>query len=148
MRNRQAPIANILVVEDDELVRRLVGTVLQRKGYSISFAGDGIAAVQVARKDPPDLILLDALLPGGDGVKVLERIRGLAALQSVPVIMMSGADPEAFRPRAFQFGACDYLEKPISPSRLLDAVDNALNGADAMAPLLGLVGAFDSGAAA
>lgn len=140
---RQQPLAHVLVVEDDDLVRKLIGTVLQRKGYLVSFAGDAIAATQVARRELPDLVLLDILLPGGDGITVLERLRSIAMLQSVPVVVMTGADSEGYKVRAYQLGASEVLEKPVGPARLLEAVDSALSGVDAVG-IMGLVGALES----
>jgi CheY-like chemotaxis protein len=99
---------------------------LRRAGYDTAFAGDAISAVSVARKEEPDLILLDLGLPGGEGFVVLDRLRAIAALGWVPVIVITArADPTS-RQRAEAAGVKAYLQKPIDVERLLAEISRQL----------------------
>jgi DNA-binding response OmpR family regulator len=76
--------AKILIVDDDQDIRRLLGIRLKARGYEPFFAGDAISAVNQARKEHPDLILLDLMLPAGDGYLVVERLKAMPALEGIP----------------------------------------------------------------
>jgi DNA-binding response OmpR family regulator len=116
------------VVDDDQDLRRGLNIRLRANGYETVFAQDAITAVSEARKNNPDLIILDIGLPGGDGFVVMERLSGLAALGCIPVIVLSARDPEANRERAMKAGAVAFLQKPADNQDLLSAIRNALEG--------------------
>jgi DNA-binding response OmpR family regulator len=116
----------ILIVEDDADIRQLINLRLRARNYETAFAGDAITAMTVARKESPDLVLLDLGLPGGDGFLIMERMRAIASLAAIPVIVITASDPAATRERALQAGASAFLSKPIDIGELTEAVERAL----------------------
>lgn len=123
---RRTAVAKILIVEDDQDTRQLLKIRLESKGYETAFAADAVTAIQVARTERPDLILLDMGLPGGDGVVVMERLKIFPALAHIPVVVVSAREPTVTEPRATQAGAQAYVQKPIDNEELLGAVRSAL----------------------
>ena len=118
--------AKILIVEDDPDIGGLLAIHLRRAGYQTVHASDAVTFLTVARKEQPDLILLDLGLPGGDGLLVMERMKGIASLSRVPVIVVSARDPISSGPQALAAGAHAFLGKPIDTDRLLETVRDAL----------------------
>jgi DNA-binding response OmpR family regulator len=116
----------VLIIEDDLDIRRLIDLRLKGQNYDTAWAGDAVTAVMVARRESPDAIVLDLGLPGGDGFVVMERLRSLAQLAHVPVIVVTARDPSTSRDRALEAGATAFLEKPIDAEALLDAVRRAV----------------------
>jgi DNA-binding response OmpR family regulator len=116
----------ILVIDDDRDIVRGISLRLKAKGYQICCAPDGVAAVSMARKEKPDLILLDIGLPGGDGFVVMERLKSLYDLVLTPVIVISGMDPETTMQRALDAGARAYFLKPFDNDKLMAAIEAAL----------------------
>ncbi|HYW77209.1 MAG TPA: response regulator, partial [Gammaproteobacteria bacterium] len=100
---------HILVVDDDQEIRRLLGDYLTRNGYRVSTAGDGNEMRQVLAHSKPDLVVLDVMLPGTDG---LELCRELRSQSTIPVIMLTARDEEMDRVIGLEMGADDYLAKP------------------------------------
>jgi CheY-like chemotaxis protein len=123
--------AKILIVDDDQDIRQLLGHRLKGHGYETVFAGDAISAVNQARKEEPDLILLDLSLPAGDGYLVMERLRAMPALEGIPVIVVSARDPISEQERLVQAGADAFFRKPIDHESLLTAIARALGTAPA-----------------
>src|ERR1700677_2740499 len=99
----------ILIIDDDPHLILGLTPRLRASNYTVVTAGDAIAAIAVARKEVPDLIILDLGLPGGDGFMVLERIRNLADLSGVPVIVLSARDPVDNRKRSLEGGAVAFF---------------------------------------
>ena len=116
----------ILVVDDDQDIRQLLGHRLKARGYEAVFAGDAISAVNQARKERPDLILLDLSMPAGDGYVVMERIKAMPALEGTPVIIVSARDPLAEEDRFITSGADAFFRKPFDYEQLLRAISRAL----------------------
>ena len=121
MRNRK-----ILVIEDDPDVRLGYNVLLRAHNYDTFFAVDSLSAISEARKQQPDLILLDLGLPAGDGFIVLERLRGLTQLALIPVIVVSARDPHANRERALKAGAKAFVQKPWDDAELLAMIAELL----------------------
>jgi DNA-binding response OmpR family regulator len=119
--------AKILIVDDESDIRELLNIRLRKRGYDTAFAGDAIAAVSVAQEEMPDLILLDLGLPGGEGLLVLERLRAIASLGWIPVIVVSARDESA--QRALDAGAKAYFPKPIDLDELVEAIERELSPA-------------------
>ena len=105
----------ILVVDDDANVRTLLRRLLTTEGYSVDEASDGPAALEKVGAVPPDLVLLDIMMPGQDGLDVLE---GMRRTNDVPVILLTAKSEEADRVLGFRFGADDYVVKPFSTAEL------------------------------
>jgi DNA-binding response OmpR family regulator len=118
--------AKILIVDDDQDIRHLLGHRLKAQGYEAVFAGDAISAVNQARTERPDLILLDLSLPAGDGYVVMERLRAMPALEGIPVIVVSARDPLSEEERFAQSGADAFFRKPFDHEELVNAIERAL----------------------
>jgi DNA-binding response OmpR family regulator len=121
-------VAKILIVEDDQDISRLLGIRLKQDGHKAAFAADAVTAMTVARKEQPDLILLDLGLPGGDGHIVMDRLRAMPALAMVPVIVISAREAAGNEERVLAAGARAFLSKPLDTARLLQEIDAALSG--------------------
>ncbi len=116
----------ILVIDDDLDIRLGLNARLRANGYETVFAEDGVGALSVARKESPDLILLDIGLPGGDGFSVLERLKTNTSLATIPVVVLSARDAEENERRALEAGAEVFLEKPAENDDLLGAIASAI----------------------
>ena len=116
----------ILVVEDDADVRLGYQVLLKAYQYDTFFAADSLAAISEARKNQPDLIILDLGLPAGGGFAVLERLRTNTNLAMIPVIVVSGRDVGANRESALKAGARAYVQKPWNDDELLAIIQQLL----------------------
>jgi DNA-binding response OmpR family regulator len=109
----------ILVVDDEVSLQETLAYNLRKQGYDVVVVGDGVAALQAARKEHPDLILLDLMLPGMDGLEVCRILR---QEMNTPVIMLTARDDEIDRVVGLEVGGDDYLTKPFSMRELLARV--------------------------
>jgi len=109
----------ILIVEDETTLQEALAYNLRRQGYDVEVAGDGPAALNVARRSRPDLIILDIMLPGMDGFEVCRILR---QEMTTPVLMLTARDDEIDRVVGLEVGADDYLTKPFSMRELLARV--------------------------
>jgi DNA-binding response OmpR family regulator len=125
----------ILVLEDDPIVRDSVVRSLQREGYAVATARDGEEGLSLALKHPPDLVVLDLMLPGLDGLEVCRRLR--AALQT-PVVMLSAKGEDHDVVLGLGLGADDYIRKPFSPAELVARVKAVLRRSQAQPARAGL----------
>jgi adenylate cyclase len=121
-----ASAGRVLVVDDDRVNRLLLTRSLEREGHRVSVAENGLTALRLLREDPPDVVLLDIVMPELDGVSVLERIKSDSALQHLPVIMISAVDEIDSVVRCIEMGAEDYLPKPFDPVLLRARINAAL----------------------
>ncbi len=112
----------ILVAEDDASLREALKEVLTIAGYTTVLVGDGVRALECARADPPDLIILDHVMPGLDGLGVLRALQADPGLCKIPVILLTGAAGD-FPP---EHGAAALIEKPFRMQPLQDAVRSIL----------------------
>src|SRR4051812_34053611 len=110
------PAAKILVVEDDPDSLRLVSFFLKRAGYEVLEAADGPAALGLAEREKPDLVILDWQLPMMTGLEVCKRLR---AKSHVPIVMLTAKDSVADRVEGLETGADDYVVKPFAPEELV-----------------------------
>jgi DNA-binding response OmpR family regulator len=124
-------MATVLVVDDEPIVREVVVRYLEREGHTTLEAGDGIAARAAIEKSPPDLVLLDVMLPGADGLDLCRWIRSSSEL---PVIMLTARGEEADRIVGLELGADDYVTKPFSPRELAARVRTVLRRSGPRAP--------------
>jgi DNA-binding response OmpR family regulator len=116
----------ILIIDDDEHLLLGLATKLKANGYTIVSAVDAVSAVAVARRETPDLILLDLGLPAGDGFLVLERLRAMTGLVATPVIVLSARNPANNEQRALQAGAVAFFQKPPDSREFLTEIRRAL----------------------
>ncbi len=114
--------ATILMVEDEEDIAFLIRFLLERNGYQVEHAADGKQALEritLDKRNAPDLVLLDIMLPYHDGLEVLAQLRAQPDWESVPVLMLTAKAREADIIRALELGADDYVTKPFQPDELL-----------------------------
>ncbi len=116
----------ILIVEDDADIRGLLSLRLRQRSYDTSVATDGMTALAVARREQPDLVVLDLGLPAGDGFTVMERMRSITSLAEIPVVVITARDAATNREKAESFGAVAFVEKPIDFDQLLGTIDGLL----------------------
>ncbi len=113
----------VLVVDDEPTVREVVSRYLELGGYRVAEAGDGPAALRAATAMLPDLVVLDLMLPGMDGIEVCRRLRAAAP---TPIVMLTAKGHEADRIVGLELGADDYVVKPFSPRELVARVRSVL----------------------
>ena len=116
----------ILVVDDAEKNSRLLVDLLTAKGYRASAVASGEEALARIEADPPDLVLLDVMMPGLSGYEVCERLRAEACHAFLPIVLVTALDPAKERLRGIEAGADDFLSKPINPAELLARVKSLL----------------------
>jgi DNA-binding response OmpR family regulator len=116
----------VLVVDDDPLVRRFVGELLHANGYDVLLAEDGEAALRQVEASPPDLVLLDLVMPYKDGFEVLNALKHEPATRDIPVMILSVRDREEDVVKGLNLGAEDYMRKPFSTQELLARVKKIL----------------------
>lgn len=109
----------ILVVDDDDALREMVGLVLSSSGYQPVFASDGLSAVEIFKQNSPDLVLLDIMLPGQSGIEVCNQIR---AVSGVPIIMLTAKGDTEDVVLGLEAGADDYVVKPHNGAELMARV--------------------------
>lgn len=112
----------ILVVDDEQPIRELVKYNLEREGYQVLQAADGVSALSKARNENPDLIVLDIMLPGEDGLSVCRSLNQDVQTRSIPIIMLSARGEEVDKVLGLEMGADDYITKPFSPRELVARV--------------------------
>lgn len=116
----------ILIVDDDPQIRAVLEIALERGGYQVIVARDGVAGLRMALRDAPDLVVLDVGLPEMDGLEVCRRIR---AVSEVPVLFLTAREDEIDRILGLELGADDYVTKPFSPRELLARIKAILKRA-------------------
>jgi CheY-like chemotaxis protein len=123
------PIAKtILVVDDDADARRIARTWLEGAGRRVLEAADGHECLRVAREQSPDLILLDLVLPDMDGWEAARELRADPTTASIPILGLTGLSFPVLRKRAVEAGCDLVLTKPVSPTRLLQEIDDLYDG--------------------
>jgi two-component system response regulator ResD len=123
--------ARVLVVDDEEMVRDVLARYLERDGFAVETATDGVAALEAIARESPDLVLLDLMLPRVDGFEVFQRIRGARA---PAVIMLTARGEETDRIVGLELGADDYVTKPFSPKEVVARVRAVLRRATRAGP--------------
>jgi two-component system alkaline phosphatase synthesis response regulator PhoP/two-component system response regulator VicR len=120
---------HILAVDDDERIRRLIQLNLQRAGYRISTAGDGVEALAMIEQERPDLVVLDITMPRMDGIETLRHLRANAATAALPVVLLSAKAQDEDILEGRRSGADYYLHKPFNPPDLLAVLREVLGEA-------------------
>jgi DNA-binding response OmpR family regulator len=125
---------HILVVDDEPSIVEVVGLYLEREGYRVTVARDGKAALDAVRRERPDLIVLDLMLPNVDGLEITRRLRAHGDV-AIPIIMLTAKGEEMDRILGLEMGADDYVVKPFSPQELVSRVKAILRRVTAAATL-------------
>jgi len=112
----------VLLVEDDPALRRYLEVVLERAGYSVISAGDGLEAMKSLLAEPVDVVVTDALMPNLDGYELCRFVRNSHHLAHLPIILLSALDPRNTTDESEQMDA--FLAKPVSPEDLLSTISN------------------------
>jgi DNA-binding response OmpR family regulator len=116
----------VLIADDDPDIRDLVAFKLEQSGFDVTAVEDGLSALAAARKQTPDLALLDVMMPGMSGVDVCRQLRSDPATAALPVILLTARAQEGDVEVGFGSGADDYVIKPFSPRELVNRVEAVL----------------------
>ena len=114
--------SRVLVVDDDRMIRLMARRLLEKEGCEVVEGTTGRQAVDLARRERPDLLILDLGMPEMDGYDAIGEIKGDLALSGIPVIVLTAQDEPGVEERVLELGADDYLTKPIEPGVLLSRV--------------------------
>src|SRR5215472_15460823 len=140
------PRRRVLVVDDEASVREVLSQYLELEGFVVLQAAGSLEALRLAQAQPPDLVVLDLMLPGIDGIEVCRRLRTASA---VPIVMLTARGDEADKLTGFALGADDYVTKPFSPRELMARVRAIMRRVEAtQAPAMVLEGTVRFGALA
>ena len=123
--------ASVLVVDDEPNIVLSLEFLLKQAGFRVRMASNGEAALAAIAEDPPDLVLLDVMIPGRDGYAVCQAIRANPAWQGVRVLMLTAKGSEIQREKGLSLGADDYITKPFSTRELVDRVRRMLGSSQA-----------------
>ena len=126
--------AKILIVEDDLESLKLLGLMLQSRGYQIVAAQNGAQALSKAESESPDLVLLDVMLPGMDGYEVARRLRANERTATIPIIMLTARGQVTDKVAGFEAGADEYLVKPVHPAELVTRIEALLARSTRLGP--------------
>ena len=113
----------ILVVDDERHIVRLVQVNLDRAGYEVAMAYDGIEALEQMEKEKPDMVILDVMMPRMDGFEVLKKLQADPATKDIPIIMLTAKAQDAGIFKGWSSGVTSYLTKPFNPRELLTFVE-------------------------
>ncbi len=118
----------VLLAEDEPNIVESLSYLLERAGYSIAVETDGRKALESARLDPPDVLILDVMLPGLDGYEILRQLRADSRTEHLPILMLTAKGQAEDRQTAFDLGADLFITKPFSNSDITDAVKTLAAG--------------------
>lgn len=121
---------NILIIDDDPATTRLLEVLLTREGYNIQTENISANAIQVTREFNPNLIILDLMMPGTDGMQVCRMIKNDPNIAPIPVIMFSAVNEVKLRKQAFEAGVSEYIAKPIHPDDLKQKIREWLKASE------------------
>ncbi|WP_205745929.1 response regulator transcription factor [Egibacter rhizosphaerae] len=120
-------MARVLVVDDDQVIRGLLEVNLEMEGHDAVLAADGRAGLESARAEPPDLVLLDVMMPELSGWQVAEELLGDPATSSIPIVFLTARAMEADVRRGHELGVEHYVTKPFDPIDLMNLVNELLS---------------------
>lgn len=116
----------ILVVDDEPHIRRVLEVILGSSGFDVVLASDGMQGLDNLSREPVDLILLDLMMPGANGLEILSKIRANPERANTPVIILTAKGQDTDREAALAGGASDFLTKPFSPKKLIARIEEIL----------------------
>ena len=118
----------ILIVEDDPSFSRAINHIVEKEGYEVITASNGMTGLRMAKEESPDLLILDVMLPGLDGFEICSRLRQDPPTTKLPIIMLSAKGQEADKTTGLKVGANEYLTKPVDRALLMEKVSSLLAG--------------------
>lgn len=118
---------NVLVVEDDSQLNQLVGAYVELAGYTYRSALDGNSALRSAHEQPPDLVILDVMLPDIDGFEVCRQLKNAPDTAPIPIVMLTALCQADNRRKGLECGATAYMTKPFDPDELMSAIRKNAN---------------------
>jgi len=118
--------AKVLVVDDEEYIQHILNFSFGAEGYEVITASDGEEAIAKAKREKPDVIVLDIMMPKMDGYEACKRLKSDPETRAIPVILLTAKGREADRRLGSEAGADDYVVKPFSPGRLIERVEGML----------------------
>lgn len=124
--DKSAGSGNVLVVDDDEAITGVIDAVLNREGYSVHIAHNGIDGLRMADEIRPDLILMDISMPDMDGYQTTDQLKLNPSLKDIPIIFLSGKSASEDGGRSFAKGGISYVRKPFTGQQLRDLVSLAM----------------------
>ncbi|MGH9066085.1 MAG: response regulator transcription factor [Acidimicrobiales bacterium] len=116
------PEATVLVVDDDPVIQKLLQVNFEMEGYTVLIAGDGLSGLDQARRARPDVVVLDVMMPGMNGLQVVAALKADPETAAMPVMLLSAKAQEPDRRAGTDSGADDYVTKPFDPLELLERV--------------------------
>lgn len=117
-----------MIVEDDPSFSRAINHIVEKEGYNVITASNGMTGLRMAKEENPDLLILDVMLPGLDGFEICSRLRQDPPTAGLPIIMLSAKGQEADKTTGLKVGANEYLTKPVDRTLLLEKVTSLLAG--------------------
>ena len=118
--------ASVLIVDDDPVVRRMLQLSFESEGFDVSTASDGLEGLEAMRRDKPNVVVLDIMMPKLDGMKVMNELQSDDDLRGMPVILLSAKATSLDIDLGLKAGAADYVTKPCDPIELIDRVRSLL----------------------
>ena len=118
---------SILIIEDDPSFSRAINHIVEKEGYNVSTASNGMTGLRMVKENPPDLLILDVMLPGLDGFEICSRLRNEPPTARLPIIMLSAKGQETDRETGLKVGANEYLTKPVNRELLLETISKLLS---------------------
>jgi two-component system chemotaxis response regulator CheY len=119
-------MTTILTVDDSRSLREILGNILKTAGYAVVEAEDGVAGLELAQKQVFDVVLTDQIMPGMDGLMLIENLRTLPEYESTPILMLTSVTDNDMKQRGRAAGATGWMIKPIDPERLLLVLDGVI----------------------
>ena len=123
------PDASVLVVDDDPVIRRMLQLSYESEGFQVTTAADGVEGLEALRTSPPDVLILDIMMPKLDGYEVCKAIKSSPETRHIPVILLSAKGRNVDQKLGFDVGADDYITKPFSPRKLVERINQLLGQA-------------------
>ncbi|MBE0428902.1 MAG: response regulator [Thermoleophilia bacterium] len=124
--NGEKNAKQVMIVDDEASLRALVRANLEIDGFEVSEAVDGIEAMKMMRESKPDLVLLDIMMPGKDGIEVLEEMAADSELRNIPIIMLTAKGEQEDLQKGVDLGARGHITKPFDPEQMVRTVKAAL----------------------
>lgn len=113
-------LKKVLIIEDDPSFLRAISHIVEKEGYNVTSASNGMTGLRMAKEDKPDLLILDVMLPGIDGFEICSQLRNEPQTAKLPIIMLSAKGQDADKTTGLKVGADEYLTKPVDRAVLLE----------------------------